>query len=800
MLASLRGAAVVSVLFAGSAAAQSPRTDGLGDPLPPGAIARLGTSRFRHDEKVLSLAFSPDGKTLASAGADGAVCLWDTATGKRDRKLSVHEGPVTVVLFGPDGSVLVIATPTDVSVWSAQGRLLYRLPLKTRGKPALSADGRWLAVNNDGNVHVRDARTGRERCVIATGRSVRGLALSPDGSLLAVPLAEVSLVRLYDVATGKKLRTYESGENNALVAAFAPDGKRLATADEGNSVSVWETRSEEAVVSFTSAQGDAVIGLSFTDNGKALTLLHNDGSVGRYDAANGHKQEVFDAKAEDDKLVFALSADGKRLASAIGNVIRVHDLATGKDSPDLGEPTRYVDAAWVPRSGVVALRTGAKSLLLWEPGRVGEPRRLDPPQDGAFVLSFSPDGKTVVSVDKAVGLRLWDVATGEQVREIRLEEGKQVRSAAFALEGRLLVVDCEDDLLMFDSGTGGQRLVLMRAEGRASYAAFTRDSRSVFVQLNTPELRLWEVATGKERRRVPLDAPASCLAVSPDGADLAAGEEGGEVRLYSLSRGATQHRLFGHKGKVWAVAFSPGGKLLATGGNDGLVRLWNPVTGRAVCRLGGLGGAVSHLAFSADGKSLVTVGGGTTVLVWDVAEVLALPLPTPPLRAPADLWADLASDDAARADAALRALVDQPAEALPLLKDRLRPVAPVEAGVLARLGEDLDSDDFGTRQRAAKELRALSHLAEPTLRRLLEGKPSPEVRQTAEELLALLNDQVPDPERLRVLRGVEALEAIGTSEARQALKTLAAGAAGARLTEEARAASERLRRRADAPR
>ena len=802
MLASLRRAAVIvaALLFAGPGAAQPPRMDRLGDPLPPGAVARFGTPRFRHDDTIGALAFAPDGRTLASGGDDRSVCLWDAATGKLERKLSGHERPVRAVVFGPDGSLLASATDSEVCVWSmAKGQLLCRLPGKVKGRvnPSFSADGKWLAVADRMSARVVEARTGKERCVIKGKGAVRNLALAPDGSLLAV--SDDNAVRLYDLATGKKMHTYEGHEeDSAPVVAFAPDGKRLASADANGVIIVWETASDEALVSFTVAEERAAWELWFENGGKTLTVLLNDGRVSRHAAADGKQLEILGAEEDKGRKPLALSADGKRLASAAGNVLHVRDLTTGKVAPDLGQPEQIADVAWLPRG--LALWTEKTDLLFWDPAGAGAPRRLVGPEGDTFLPCVSADGRFVVTLTSAGGFRVLSATTGKVVSEGQPPEGTPVIWAAFVPDGRGLVVGGEKGLFLFDARTGRQRLSVSNAKAPDFAAVLSADGRTLFTLAEPQDLCLWEVATGKERRRVPLDALPSCLAVSPNSADLAAGEEGGEVRLYSLGRGVIQHKLSGHKGMVCAIAFSPGGKLLATGGADGFVRLWDPATGRAMRRLDGLGGPVSRLAFSADGKSLVTVGGGTTVLVWDVAEVLALPLPTPPLRSLADLWADLASDDAARADAAIRALVDRPGEALLLLKDRLRPVVPVEAGVLARLREDLDSDDFGTRQSAAKELRALGHLAEPALRRLLEGKPSPEVRRAAEEMLALLDDSVPDPERLRVLRGVEALEAMGTPEARQALKTLATGAAGARLTEEARAVSERLRRRADAPR
>jgi hypothetical protein len=162
------------------------------------------------------------------------------------------------------------------------------------------------------------------------------------------------------------------------------------------------------------------------------------------------------------------------------------------------------------------------------------------------------------------------------------------------------------------------------------------------------------------------------------------------------------------------------------------------------------------------------------------------------------LWADLSDADAARAYRAEQALSGAAGSAVPFLKERLRPVAALDAKRVDRLLSELDSDDFATRERAAKELEGLGERAEPALRKALTGEPSAELRQRAEGLLEKL-DLARSPEQLRGVRAVEVLEQLGTEEARKLLQELANGEPAARLTREATAALGRLKRPAGRP-
>jgi hypothetical protein len=284
------------------------------------------------------------------------------------------------------------------------------------------------------------------------------------------------------------------------------------------------------------------------------------------------------------------------------------------------------------------------------------------------------------------------------------------------------------------------------------------------------------------------------LVFSPDGRTLAIGLEG-IIHLWDLADHRELHRLV--TGPVfcgWAVDFSPDGRLLALG-HRGAFSLTDVRTGAVLCRVDGHGGAVTCLGFSADGRRLITGSADTTALVWDVPALLTKARKQRTEPADRDLealWQNLGDPDGSRAERALWALAAAPGRAVSFLRERLRPVPPVEKARLARLVADLGSERFTIRERATRELERLGDVAVPALKRTLEGGGGLELRRRAEQLLHKANGPVTEPERLRPLLAVEALERIGTAEAREILEDLVRGAPGARLTEESRAALRRL--------
>jgi WD domain, G-beta repeat len=320
---------------------------------------------------------------------------------------------------------------------------------------------------------------------------------------------------------------------------------------------------------------------------------------------------------------------------------------------------------------------------------------------------------------------------------------------------------------------------------------------------------LYEVASGRLLRRweAPQQWLVQTLAFTPDGRFFAAGGFKGPIVIWDVATGKEYRRLVSEPGATLAMtyglSFSGDGKTLASAGVDHFppdsrrpsIRLWEMTTGMERGRFEGHAADVNAVAFAPDDRSLVSGSGDTTALIWDVTGLRTSggDRTAVPMAAQLDgFWRDLASNDATKAFKAIWALTVTPRETVVFIRKRLRPVALEDPRRLERLVIDLGSDRFTAREQATRELQALAELAEPTLRRGLGRQPTLEARRRMESLLQKL-DPVRDPERLRSLRAIEVLEHIRSQEARTVLEQIGRGASEARLTKEAQASLERLR-------
>jgi RNA polymerase sigma factor (sigma-70 family) len=792
-------------LPAPQAAAEGPRTDLYGDPLPPGAMARMGTVRFRHGSWISAAAFGPDGKTVATAGEDKLIRFWDTATGKGIRRLNTGPAGVVGLSTGPRGKLVALLCSDESSrLWDVNAGRPAGEPFRHGGRvntAALSADGMvCLTGGEDGVVVVWDPAAGKElRRLPRHDGAVEFLAVSADGRLAASGTGRGTTVRLWDVGGGKLLHELTGNPGSNCPAAFSPDGKLFASLFEARGVALWDVATGKELRRLGPRPGYGVSSLLFADDGKTLVSCAD---VTRFwDVGTGREVRQLALPPRSAKHAL-FSPDGKTLATWGDNKLHLVDPATRRErAGPAGHPTTVNSASLSADGRRLVTTCFGDAARVWDVTTGRQVLELPPRSEDCYAAAaLSPDGRLVATADPKGSVVLARADTGEEVRRLAVPK---TMSVAFSPDGRRLVTGGSDRVArLWDTATGRElRTVRVAAKdpmgGLNFPVAFAVDGTRL---VTADPVTLWDAATGEKLREFPMPqfGGGRAAAVSPDGRLVAAGWDeadgrGASVRLYEADGGKVVATLRGlPDGSASALAFSPDGKTLAAGGMGARVVLWEVASGaEVVAPAGHSGWGVLRVCFTPDGRRLITAGSDTTALVWDLPTLAlgARPAPADPER----LWADLSEADAARAWRATWRLAAAPREAVALLRRRLRPAEPPDAARLSRLVAALDAERFAERERAARELEAAGEVAAPALRKALGAGPAPEARRRIEGLLE--NCTGPTPARLLALRATAVLEHAGTPEARALLEALARGAPGAMLTREAKASLDRLARR-----
>lgn len=798
----LRSAAVADPRATNGAAQPEDRSPGAGkavdrygDPLPPGAVARLGTIRFRPGGDTTVLAFAKDGKTVASIGSNG-VRVWDAATGREVRQFDSFDDLLK----------------TDAFAVSA---------------PDLTADGKIRIVKDYAGISLRDAATGQDIRKLEGSDFPNTIVLSPDGKTLACEHGHsgsftrsgYSSVGLWDLASGKQLTVFafESGIGRFGGIRFSPDGKTLVSRKSDGTVFFWDVVSTKEihklkVASFLFNSAPIV----FAPDGKTFATEIEDNAIGLWEMGTWKKLRQCQGHHAGIASL-AISPDGQTLASASkDHTVRVWDLATGKEREEFGGHQHAITTCIYSADGkVLTSRSEDGTIRQWDPASGKELFQFKGHKRWTQMAVFTPNAQALLVIEENA-IREYDVVTNKELRRF---PHQHVHRLAISPDGRIIASNSGSEIYLWDLITGKQLRALAGHEvGVEGGLAFSPDGKTLASSGNKrtdnerviAEVRLWDVATGKELgkfavgRQVPV-----ALAFSADGNMLVPGTsvlggrwndpsslEAAPLEVWEIATRKKRCR-FQAAHSITAIAFAPDGETVASAGADS-IRVWDVFTGVERAHFRGHRAPVNALVFSPDGQTLASASSDTTVLIWDTRRDRRPHAAAPAAKELDALYATLASDDAAEAFRAMGTLCRSPGQTISWLHEHLKPAA-IDARRLDQLIADLDSAKFEVRQHAEQELTKLHGLAAPALQKALDDPPPLEMKQRLERLLDKVSSAQPPPsDVLRAVRAVEVLEHIGSADAKQLLEELARGAAGAWQTHAAHSALERWRRRAAA--
>ncbi|MBD2610955.1 ribosome assembly protein 4 [Nostoc punctiforme FACHB-252] len=534
-----------------------------------------------HSDRVNSVAYSPNGQQLASAGDDNTIKIWDVSSGQLLKTLKGHSDRVFSVAYSPNGQQLASASVDNtIKIWDvSSGKLLKFLKGHSKG--------------------------------------VTSVAYSPNGQQLASASVDKT-IKIWDVSSGKLLKSLKGHSKGVTSVAYSPNGQQLASASVDNTIKIWDVSSGK-LLKFLKGHSDRVNSVAYSPNGQQLASASDDNTIKIWDVSSG--QLVKTLPGRDRVNSVAYSPNGQQLASAsVDNTIKIWDVSSGQLLKTLpGHSSWVFSVAYSPNGQQLASASDDKTIKIWDVSSGKPLKSLKGHSRGVTSVVYSPNGQQLASASYDNTIKIWDVSSGQLLKTLT-GHSSSVFSVAYSPNGQQLASGSDDNTIKIWDVSNGQLLKTLPGSDRVNSVAYSPNGQQLASASFDNTIKIWDVSSGKLLKFLKGHSDrVNSVAYSPNGQQLASASDDKTIKIWDVSSGQLLKTLTGHSSSVFSVAYSPNGQQLASASDDKTIKIWDVSSGQLLKTLTGHSSSVFSVAYSPNGQQLASASYDSTIKIWDVS-------------------------------------------------------------------------------------------------------------------------------------------------------------------------------------
>ena len=536
-----------------------------------------------HNDWVMSVSMTPDGRRSVSGGLDKTVKVWDLESGTCLRTLEGHGNEVWSVAIDADGRRAVSGSlDKTVKVWDLEsGACLGTLGGHHEGVDSvcITMDGRRaVSGSRDNTLKVWDLEGGA--CLLTLeghSQDVCSVSVTADGRR-AVSGSRDKTVKVWDLESGVCLRTLEGHNGWVMSVSMTPDGRRAVSGSRDKTLRVWDLESGTCL-RILEGHGNEVWSVAIDADGRRAVSGSLDITLRVWDLESGVCLRKLNA---DTAISLAIAADGRHMVSGnCDHTLRVWDLESGTCLRTLEGHGNEVWSVAIDADGRRAVSGGwDKTVRIWDLERSECTHILKGHSKPIVSVNISPEAHRIVSGGVGNTIRLWDVESGVCLRMLKGHRDV-IRSIVFSADSRFVVSGSSDRTLrVWDAESGDCLRILEGHTGRVNSVSVTADGQRVVSGSDDKTLRVWDLMSGKclytlegHNDRV------NSVSVMANGQRVVSGSWDKTVRVWDLESRACIYMLEGHSSRIGSVSMGADGRYAVSGSDDRTLRVWDLESG-----------------------------------------------------------------------------------------------------------------------------------------------------------------------------------------------------------------------------